>query len=226
MKLLICLICLLFTLVLGSFGTALGQSVTLVYAVKPDPGQTNWSVEVSFSPDPKLDNIKNIFVLNVDDGTIIRLNTPIDSKMGIYSYTPSEQFLVTGTGDAAKLAKHYELKALIARDGKQLATGAPVELLLENVSKASEVHQKVKTVDEADIYIGGEIDGAHKRKTGFTAEIKLQKYNPLGGWAYTPFFKLNASTDPDADPDQLELGLNFRFISTRMRTYFDNEVKI
>lgn len=226
MKLLICLSCLLFTIALGSLITANGQSVTLVQAVRPDPGQTNWSVEVSFSPDPTLVKIKNIFVLNVDDGKIISLSSPIDSKMGIYSFTPSEPFEVIGTGDTAKLAKHYELKALIDKSGKLLSTGASVDLLLDNVAKATEVHQKVKTVDEADIYIGGEIDGAHKRKTGYTAEIKLQKYNPLGSWAYTPFFKLNASTDPDADPDQLELGLNFRYISTRMRTYFDNEIKV
>ena len=226
MRLLISLSCLLFAIVSGSLVTANGQSVTLVYAVRPDPGQTNWSVEVSFSPDPTLDKIKNIFVVNVDEGTIIRLNAPIDSKMGIYSYTPSEQFLVTGNGEAAKLAKHYELKAIVEKNGKLLSTGAPVDLLVETVAKATEVHQKVKTVDEADIYIGGEVNGAHKRKTGFTAEIKLQKYNPLGSWAYTPFFKLNASTDADADPDQLELGLNFRYISTRTRTYFDNEVKI
>jgi hypothetical protein len=226
MKLLICLICLLVIIAFGSPSTVNGQSVTLVQAIPLNPEKTDWSVQVAFSPDPTEINIRRIFIVNVDDGTIIELDNRVTLTTGVYGYTPRDRFAVAGTGDDAKLAKHYELKALIDKNGKLISTGAPVDLLLENLETATEVRQKVKTIDEADIYIGGEINGARKRRAAFSAEIKAQKFNPLGSWAYTPFFKLNASTDPDADPDQMEMGLNLRYISSRTRTYFDNEVKI
>lgn len=226
MKLLICLSCLLFITAFQFCVGANAQAIGLAQAVKPETNTEKWSVQVSFSPDPKQDQIKKIFILSAEDETIIHLDFVSKPETAVYVYEPSQPFEVTGTGDEMKLAKHYEVRALIEKNGKLVSMGVPLELLLLNITINTEVHQKVQTIDESDIYIGGEVNGAHKRRTGFTAEIKLQKYHPLGSWAYTPFFKLNASTDPDADPDQMELGLNFRYISTRTRTYFDNEVKL
>ena len=206
------------------------QSISGVDAVPPDPGQNNWIIEVAFVPDPSLGRIRRIFLVNVEDEKIISLSNPISFSNGIYSYTPSEPLeKVTGATNVPKLAKHYELRASVEnlKGDKVLSLGAPVELLIENIPVVTEVQQKAKNVEDADVYISGELNGAHKQRTSFTTEIKLQKYMPIRpSWRWTPFFKLNASTDPDADPDSLQGGVNFRYISTKAKAYFDNEFKL
>lgn len=206
---------------------SMGQSIPLVYGIAPDAGQTDWSIQVSFSPDPSLAKIKRIFLVNIEDEKIIRLSAAIDSGSGIYTYTPSEPLeMVTDTDGLRKFTKHYELKASVDKGDKILTIGAAVQLFDLNVAGNSQVRQKAKNIDESDVYISGQLNGAHKRKPGYTTEIKLQKYMPLGKWAWTPFFKLNASTDVDADPDAMEAGVNFRYVSLKHKSYFDNEFKL
>jgi hypothetical protein len=210
--------------------TAFGQSISGVQAVAPDPGQMQWSIEVAFVPDPGLPKIRRIFLVNIEDERIIRLSNPISSGSGIYSYTSAEPLeTVVDPTAGLKLSKQYELRASVTniKGDKTLSLGAAVELLREDVAQTTEVRQKVKEVDDADVYVAGELNGAHKKKTSFTTEIKLQKYMPISPtWRYTPFFKLNASTDADADPDKMEMGVNFRKIFTETKAYFDNEFKL
>lgn len=208
---------------------ALGQSISLVYGIAPDPGQTDWFIQVSFVPDPTQAKVKRIFLINIEDEKIIRLSDPVDSGKGIYTYKASEALeAVTDADGLLKFTKHYELKASVdnSKGDKVLSLGAPVQPLDPNVAVNTQVRQKAKTIDESDFYISGQLNGAHKRKPGYTTEIKLQKYMPLGKWMWTPFFKLNASTDVDADPDEMEAGLNFRYISLKHKSYFDNEFKL
>jgi hypothetical protein len=210
--------------------TAMGQSISGVQAVAPDQGQTEWRVEVSFVPDPGLAKIRRIFLVDIEDERIIRLSNPTASGSGIYSFVASEPLdTVVEPKSGLKLAKHYELKASLdnPKGDKILSVGGPVELLREDLAMTTEVRQKAKDVDDADVYISGELNGAHKKKTSFTTEIKLQKYKPLSpSWRWTPFFKLNASTDAGADPDKMEAGVDFRYILTKTKAYFDNEFKL
>jgi hypothetical protein len=210
--------------------TSKAQSISGVQADAPDPGQVAWSIEVAFVPDPTPGKIRRIFLVNIEDEKIIGLSNPIAFGNGIYAYTPSEPLeKVIGANSVPRLAKHYELRASVEniKGDKLLSLGAPVELLLDDIAVTTEVQQKAKSLEDADVYISGELNGAHKRQTSFTTEIKLQKYKPISpSWRWTPFFKLNASTDPDADPDSLQAGVNFRYISTKSKAYFDNEFKL
>lgn len=223
----IALVCLFISLLCV---TSKAQSISAVQADAPDQDQVTWSIEVAFVPDPTAGKIRRIFLVNIEDEKIIGLTSPIAFGNGIYSYTPSEPLeIVVGANKVPKLAKHYELRASLEniKGDKLLSVGAPVELLLDDIAATSEVKQKAKNVEDADIYVSGGLNGAHKQRTSFTTEIKLQKYKPISpAWRFTPFFKLNASTDSNADPDSLQAGVNFRYISTDAKAYFDNEFKL
>lgn len=69
--------------------------------------------------------------------------------------------------------------------------------------------------DDADIYISGQLSGARKKKTQYTAEVKLEPNLKRTSGArivkYGPSFELLASTVPDADPDSLKLGFYISF---------------
>jgi hypothetical protein len=213
------------------------QSISLAYGLEPDPGQTQWRVQVAFVPDPTLSRIQRIFLISVEDEKIIRLTRSTSSTDGdgIYIYDTSEPLELSSN---ASVGKHYELRASVQNEKKDkiLSLGATVQLFNPNKPAVTEVRRKAKDVDDADVYLALDVNGAHKSKASFSTEIKLQKYMSLNRcdrrnhncpqWRYTPFFKLNASSDPGADPDTAEGGLNFRYINAHAKAYFDNAIKL
>lgn len=123
--------------------------------------------------------------------------------------------------------KSYILNIKI-EDADGNADWQSIKLGMSNSSPKKTVEEiEAKDIDDADVYIDGEARGAFKKKTSFSTNIKLQKLKKRGDWKYTPygFFKLNASTDVEADPDSMEFGYNFRYIFGSPY-YWDNEVKI
>jgi hypothetical protein len=206
------------------------QSVTLVYASAPDASQPEWQIQVAFNPDPTLSLVKRIFLVNVDDEKIIKLgNNPTNAGGGIYIYTPVEPLEITNANGTRVFAKHYELNATVEnlKRSKILSLSKMVELIDLNVPQTKEAKQKAKSIDDADIYVALELNGAHGNKTSFSTEIKLQKYMPISpNWFWTPFFTLNASSDAGADPDSASGGVNTRYIFRNVRAYFDNAAKI
>ena len=203
----------------------MAQTISGVDAIPPGAGNPQWVIEISFVPAPK-GIIKNIFLVNVDDAEIITLAPLTSMGSGLFTTTPSKA--LERAADNKSFAKHYELRAAVEsnKNRKLLSLGAEVELL-DDTAIGNQVEKVgAKSAEDADIYISGEINGARKRRASFTTEIKLQKYYPITpSWRHTPFFKLNASTDPDADPDKLEAGWNFRYI-IGSAAYFDQAVKL
>jgi len=210
--------------------TTVAQSISGADAAPPDPGSTDWVVEVAFVPNPAPGKIKQIFLVNIEDVRIIQLNSLTSAGKGIYVAKPSEALETTGTSaqGTLKFAKHYELRAAVenSKGDDILSLGVPLELIDPRKAENKRDKAAAKSSEDADIYVSGELNGAHKKRTSFTTEIKLQKYKAITpSWAYTPFFKLNASTDPDADPDKMEAGLKTRYIIGNA-AYFNNDIKL
>lgn len=130
--------------------------------------------------------------------------------------------------------KHYQLSIELVNNKTTLADWkfSLLTPLNEEEAVSALEPKKAKNTDDADIYVSGEVNGAKKNKTTFTTEISLQlRYKKIAKNTFiTPFFKLNASTDADADPDKMEFGLNLRrrFNGSKSftPTFFDTAVKI
>jgi hypothetical protein len=215
--------------VVGS--TSMGQDIGRVTATAPVPPDTVWKIDVAFSESPKR-GIDVVRLQNLDDSEIITL-TAAGSIGFVYSYTAAKALELKPNQKTGKLelAKHYQVIA----DIKNNTDGKPNVLAISNVilndnNRELNKEQKVeaKSVDASDIYLSGEVNGAHGEKTRYSTQIKLQKpflfdQNRLA-WRHRPFFKLNASTDPDADPDKMEMGWAVDYVANSW--VFANAVKL
>jgi hypothetical protein len=212
------------------------QSIAGADAIPPSEDYPQWQIEVTFSPVPAREKVKRFFIVNLDGGRIIEVRNfaPNSStQLAIYTGTP-EDALNTVTDDKGnlKFKDHYAFNAVVENDqGKLVPLSAPLELLNQTLAVNKEVRAKARDAEDADVYISGELNGAHKHHPSFTTEISLQRYKPVSpSWRYTPFFKLNASTDPDADPDKMEAGLKLRYITGGFAgipgVYFDHAFKL
>src|SRR2546423_5123094 len=130
-----------------------------------------------------------------------------------------------------ELAKRYQVIATMPNNvlGKPDVTRIANIILNEPSATQNQTDKlKAKSVDSSDVYISGELNGAHRRKTSYTTKIKLQKpylFNPNRlSWRHMPFFKLDASTDPDADPDKMEIGWKVDYVANF--GVFGNSIKL
>ncbi|HYX29469.1 MAG TPA: hypothetical protein VE863_12965 [Pyrinomonadaceae bacterium] len=213
--------------------TARAQSLISAVASETNNASGIWTIKVSFSEgvDPK--RMKHLFLLKTDAAAIVELKDIQGRSSGlgipsIYSATSTVplEVLIDGRGNR-KL--HYQLWVRLANkeaDKEDLSLNDAVVLLDEKVplDAPKQDKAKAKKVDDADVYISGELNGAHKNKTRYSTELKYQHFRTWGSWQQTPFFHLNASTDPDADPDKMEIGWTLRRISNA--GYFDNKPKL
>jgi hypothetical protein len=225
------------TFLLSSVVASMAQAIVGVDAIALDPPENRrWEITILFSPQPPLDKIKRVFVLNVDDARIIDLRNlrPLPDNPRFYVATVAESLKTANDPPKGfRFTKHYELRAAVENeDGTEtLSLSAQLETLKEEEQLDKEVKDEANDAEDADVYVSGEVNGANKRQSGFTTEIKLQRYKPVSAsWRYTPYFKLNASTDPDADPDKMESGLRFRYIMGQFAgipgAYYDNDIKL
>lgn len=213
---------------------AAASAQVLVRATAPDAANPNWVIEIAFATTTPPDRIKDVFLLDVASRKIIDLRNlnPVSAGAFVYTANPAVPLTPTlnpQTNNPTLNNYQFQGKVVDAQGEMELIT-APIlitnfEVAVNKVQKA-----RAKESDDSDVYVSGELNGAHKQKTSFTTEIKLQKYMTAGAsWMHTPFFKLNASTDPDADPDKMEAGWNFRYVTGRFLgtpgAYFDQDVK-
>lgn len=219
-----------------SLSVAASAQSALVTATAPDSTNPEWVIKAAFSTTTAPDKVKGAFLLHTEEGRIIKLKNFMPDRPGSFVFIANPEVpLMTAvsekTNDLA-LQGHYQFQAMIENDKGELGlVAAPVALLNNNLAVNREVKAKAKDADDADVYVSGELNGAHKNKTSFSTEIKLQKYMPVSAnWRHTPFFKLNASTDPGADPDKMEAGWKFRYITGRFigipGAYFDHSFKL
>jgi len=76
-----------------------------------------------------------------------------------------------------------------------------------------------KGKDDSDVYLSGQANGASSQKFTYTADVKLSfpfkvvQFSRVNTFA--PVFTYNASTDPKANPDTLNLGLDWSLFPVR-----------
>lgn len=210
---------------------AAAQTVTSVFATKQ--ADDRWRLQIVFNARVEQNKIKDVKLFDPDFAP--DLNNPQANALvplGVLTRTvvPNVYEVLTTVG--LKTTAENKIKAYILNikvedadgntDWQSIRVTEPASLPRSTVtiSKASDI-------DEADVYVDGQIEGARKEKTSFSTNIKLQKTTKRGDWKYTPygFFKLNASTKPDADPDSMEFGFNFRYMFEKPIDW-DNEAKI
>jgi hypothetical protein len=224
------------TMFLLSLSVSTNAQSVKAEVIAPDDENPRWTFNVAFAPEPALEQIKQFFLINVEGARIIGLRNlaPSSIHSGVYTATPEAplKLVVNPQTGRPELENHYEFRAVIENtQGELVPVGAPVRLLDVTVPGDKVVRAEASDADDADVYISAEVNGAHKQRASFSTEVKLQRYLPVSpSWRHTPFFKLNASSDPDADPDEMELGWKFRYIMGRFAgipgAYFDNTAKL
>lgn len=220
-----------------SLGAGAGAQTVKVQAIAPSGDENpRWVINVVFSQLVPRDRIRQFFLINVNGARVIGLRNfgPLPSDPKVYEATPEVPLraAINQQTNKPELLDKYEFRAVVADDqGQTSSIGAEVELLDETRTVNKEVRAEARNSDDADVYVSGEINGASKQRASFTTEVKLQRYKPVSpSWRYTPFFKLNASTDPAADPDNMEAGLRLRYIAGRFAgipgAYYDHAFKL
>jgi hypothetical protein len=116
--------------------------------------------------------------------------------------------------------------------GKALSKMVGIILFQETATLDNLEEIKADSDEDAEYYVSGNITGTHRKKTAFTAEIKLQPYQRrYKKFIFSPFyFNLNASTSADADPDSMEIGFKTRGVFSEFAgfkgAFLDNNGKI
>jgi hypothetical protein len=227
------------------------QTVNGPAKFNPATGGVNGQIEI-VSNIPAAGDIKKIFLIaptqtvdlnNVLANTFFITANPASSldcmlkKEGVEldQSTASVPCTTTPSGGKTLVLKEYSV-VIVYVNSKGSVVLNTVPVVLYDVKKAVKSNSEVEadSDEDANYYISGNITGAHKKKTAFTTKIKLQpvqQYYYHGSLRFTPvYFKLNASTAADADPDSMEIGLSFRNIfggfAGFQGGYFDNSVKI
>lgn len=215
---------------------SMGQEIGAVEAIRPTSDNTPWQINVAFSESPTR-GIDAIRIENVNDSDSITL-TATGSAGFVYSYTAARPLELRKNLNTGKfeLAKRYQVIADI-KNNSEVKPGefkpnvlriGNVTLFDEGITLSDKEKVEAKSVDASDVYLSGELNGAHGEKTRYSTKIKLQKPflfdQNRKDWSHRPFFKLNASTDPDADPDKMEMGWAVDYVANSW--VFANTVKL
>jgi hypothetical protein len=207
--------------------TGLVDAQTLNRAIATNQSGNTWQIEFKFDANVDADKIKiNVFD-PINEVTIPLGDIKPTTKKNIYNVftttVPLETTILPKTNKPA--LKPYLLNVQV-KDADGNIDLQSIKIELRATSPLAEVGiTEASDIDDADLYVDGVVQGAHKRKTNFSTNIKLQRTRKINNWKHTPFFRLNASTDPDADPDSMEFGYKFRYMFTAPID-LDNEAKI
>jgi hypothetical protein len=215
---------------------AQAQAISSAFATPPDIADARWTIKASFSPAPAREKIKRVFIVRLEDAKMITLQSfnPSSVASNIYVGKSSEPLKTVNNPTTGKLelVKH-QLNVFVenAAGDEMLSLSAKIELLDPDHELDQPKKVKASDADGSDVYLSGELNKAKDKDTTFTTTIKLQRYKPIKpSWRFTPFFKLNASTDPNADPDTMEIGMKTRYVIGKFAgipgALFDNEVKL
>lgn len=208
-------------------GIAAGQAFSIVSVMRDSEGALR-IIQFSIVPIVNPENIVDVNVFSLDGGDSLSLGKPMQvSRSPIYEIKTDTPLKTTMSSTGEKLNDYILAVKIKGADGKE--TWINKAITMSNTSAASQtVLKESDDIDDSAFYIDGEIKGAYKKKTRFSTKIKLKKLEQTkDGWIYSKFgfFNLNASSDPEADPDVMEVGYNFARV-VRKHFYWDNEVKI
>ncbi len=200
-------------LVIGLNSVALGQVTIFSATASPlDAAETNWQIQVITS---------SVALTDVANTTLIDAKTGTNANTGQVIYTPSGVPTITGLKIPSIKLSRDSTYILIISVNKRKATGefekvvsttaeiqipAPAAAVLPPPEKLPLKIVKSGDKDNSDVYIAFEALGAKRQKTFYATDIKVEPRFGPGKWDYIPFFHLNTSTNPEADPDKMDIG--------------------
>lgn len=190
-------------------------AIRTVQAVPPtDASNTNWSINVQFAT-ALTATVGKMFMINLQTQTAIPLDTKNIQYLGL-----GAGFTVMTINDIDPINNKYlfsvELITQPTGGGEPISTFIAGTVIAQNPNVATSAvkEAKAKGSDDANVYISGEINGANKKKTSFSTEISISPWQikvAPNNFVTPFFFKLNASTDADADPDSMEFGVSYQY---------------
>ncbi|MEJ7623723.1 MAG: hypothetical protein WKF34_07000 [Pyrinomonadaceae bacterium] len=211
---LICLLIIVPVFVYGQVGFASADAIPLT------SDETQWKIETLFTSTLIQNDIASVTLVNAATGDRIRVSdfvyypgsipgkvdgleipsVPL-SRGGTYvllittiAKKANGQFDKFETGSTT-----FSIPAVEPTPGPPLSSTSARETILKPI--------KSKEKKDSDVYIAGEFTGARKSKPTYSLDVKIAPRFGSGKWDYSPFFNLNASTDPDADPDSVNFGI-------------------
>jgi hypothetical protein len=221
------IVSLLFVLVFCTVATvtAYAQSPTILQASVGGPkGQQTISVAFSTSF-AEVDlaaatNAANYFVLEMSRRRAISVTNPRFLKVPGFADTllaldvdPNEFIDLKATG-----ARYYLFAENLTFGNKPIKNPLQVKIGALPTSDVSPpfIIKESKTRQDSNVYVAGEINGARNSDIFASVDIKVDvPLNIQKFWnkthVFSPFFDLRASTDPQADPDTMNLGFRWSF---------------
>ena len=184
-----------------------------IYSATASPiniSETDWKIQIVMSS-IALGDIANVAVIDGKTGNNI--------QKGQLIFTPSGVPAATGFKiPSISLNRNTTYTLIISVNKKK-----PTEEFEKTVSSTSELllnapivpaqlpktplkTDKASSKDDSDVYIAFETLGAKKQKSFYSTDIKIEPRFGPGKWDYVPFFHLNTSTNPEADPDKMDIG--------------------
>jgi hypothetical protein len=228
-------------LIIGVFllsSETLNAQEILIASVKRDSQNILRIIQVKFDDNINSADILDQNVFSLDGGAALSVGKPLSkiSPTDIYEIK-SDTALQTKLSATGKLVLNAYILAVKLKDSDGKETWKSARIILPDTSVPSVAITKDESedIEDSNFYIDGELKGANKKKTTFSTNIKVKRLTQTGKWIYSkspidslpiPFyFKLNASTDVEADPDSLEIGFNFARVVGK-HFYWDNDIKI
>lgn len=203
-------------------------SLSSVFIFEPHSSSNptdNWLIKASFDKRVQVSDILKASLTNATDGTIVELNlakaeesSPGTIRFIIDCTVAPENCDPPLNLKESEIKKFYFLNLVLK--GKPDDTGkvsediplqGQIRILKASDSALKPKQKKSNDKDESDVYISGEMTGSKGNKTQFSTEIKAEYPIRRGKTVWSPvFFNLNASTDPEADPDTMEIGFRYK----------------
>jgi hypothetical protein len=209
------LVCVLAVVLLGA-GAASAQNAQIMRAsVLPVGGTppTQWNVSILFDTPFAKTDFTRVSIVDVGSNQLIDV---LAASGPVISFNVNKGGTASIVLPAATLnpASAYAVNLLAATN---TPSGKP-ELLIKTLDFSPKPRERspksVDTKDDANVYVAGEATGASGTKVNYTADIKVKIpfYGNIfkKGDKLSPFFELNASTNPKADPDSLNFGLELQ----------------
>jgi hypothetical protein len=208
---------ILLLLLMGGL-TALAQGPR---AFSADDSGINWKVNYLFNETIPQSNLVSVVLLDAVNGTTVKITNYVFMKGDVAG--EADGFSIPSIA-LDKKSTYFLVISIMKKkaDGSfEVVSSTTPKIAFASIfsteTKPANGFTKEPTESKAkkdsDVYVAGEWGGSKGKKTTYSTEIKIQPTLTSGRWYYTPFFfTLNASTDPDADPDVMEIGASAGYI--------------
>lgn len=201
------------------------QFTPVPHAYTTDPTEHDWNVSISLNPTAQ-DDVVSVIVLDKSTATKVPYVSIVYFDAGHTGKKTGFRLISVPltTGSSYELLISVILRKADGKfdkiDTQSYDFSPKSPTALSSGASKAEPNQPVKSKakTDSDFYFSGDLTKVSSEKTAFTTEIKIEPVFGPRKWRYSPFFHLNASTDPEADPDAMDFGIkNIRTLPLKKR---------